>query len=391
MLRLLEKSGAMALLVFSLLLPGCGGGDDGPAVTSLAQAQALADTTARQWDANAKLVGATSVWVTEDGAVDTSEMADNPGYGFQYVSGVGTKMLGVKVATSGPVTTDGPYDLPFAVTKGIAARSEEEVENYIDAAQGELLKGPHASLVKEANVDIVVLLGFNQEDGSEDAAVMFFKETEKRTDWASFDWSKLFASSTAYVFMDANTLKIESNSWQMSFARALRLATAANTEYNRLVGIMAVWVNEASHLDEVTDNPGWGFQFVNDAGTKRVGITVTMDGKVNVFPPETLAVPQLKTLSPTLESKLAEYVVVAKAELAKAPAAKKPTTPTIDLMVMIGFSQADNTEDAIVMFFDEQNQGTNWATIDWFQMFGRAKAYVFMDAVTNMVENISWD
>ena len=293
-------------------------------VESLEDAQELALAKAQDWDATARLVGLTCVWVDQDGVL--TEPADGPGWAFQYVNDAGTLQVGVTVQPNGAVDASDPVPLGEPAVRTLSAHSTQDIEDYIDAAQAELLRAPEGKGLVTATEDFAVIVGFNQEDGSEDAVVLFHEEDDQGTDWADFNWFTLFQDADAYVFLDTADNTVETNSWEMSLERALRIARQSVADDSHLIGILAVWIDENGKLHEPGDAPGWGFQFTNGDGTERIGVTVETDGNTIVSEPTVLDTPITQELTDHVADDIEDYVAVALAELANAPQELQPQT-----------------------------------------------------------------
>lgn len=365
-----------------------------PSVTKdLTWAIELATISARQWQIDARLSGIMAVWVDEDGVLH--EESDHPGWGFQFVNGAGTQQIGVTVESDGATTRTAPITLARPVTKTLTGYSQVDIKTYIGIGLGAIRQARRSGQLPgnividgTESFDLAVMVGFNQEDATEDAAVFVHPEASQATDWSTIDWMKLFQKSQAYVFMNAATGQIESNSWEMSLARATRLARATAGADALLTGVMGVWVDTDGSIGEPPDNPGWGFRFTYRDG-RRIGITVKMNGEVAKVDAPAIANPEAVELSEQTEADMQNYTAAALSALNGHPG-RAGMGNQFDLFVVVGLNLQDRSEDVLVIIEQEEDQAVDWNTLDFVSVMRNAPAWVIMDRATLKIESVSW-
>lgn len=180
-----------------------------------------------------------------------------------------------------------------------------------------------------------------------------------------------------------------------SFQEALSLAQAtAEAQYDqpRLVRVTAAWGGQDAKVDELEDNPGWGFQYVNADGTEQVVVKVRYDKVVTVSNPEALDTPITDTLSTPTEAQMSQQITAAVAHLGELPETHVLADEgPLDVVLSFGFNEDDGSEDAVVLFYQEANQATDWGEAwDWTDLLAGADAAVSLDAATATVEGDSW-
>jgi hypothetical protein len=184
-----------------VLLAGCTtgtGGGEGTAKT-LTWAQQIADDLADAWNPAHKVTAIFGLWVDEDGELD--EAPDNPVWGLFYTSNDDSEGYGVLVHDDGH--TDSGEGPPPAVTTGLGDYSTEDVEDWMQTATEEMAGSPDPLDA----YDYIVAVAYSELFDSDIAAVYFFEESDKDTDYDVGSWNpdEYFSDYYALVILDAET------------------------------------------------------------------------------------------------------------------------------------------------------------------------------------------
>lgn len=207
----MRVKGLALILVLAavVLLAGCTtvtDGDDGTAKT-LTWALAKADELADAWNPAHKLTAIFGLWVDENGELD--EAPDNPVWGLFYTADDDSEGYGVLVHDDGHSDSgEGP---PPVVTQELDDYSNEDVEDWMAAACDEMEGSPDPL---EA-YDYIVAVFYSDYYDSDIAAVYFFEESDKDTDYDVGSWNpdQYFEDYYALVILDAETDFVLFRSW----------------------------------------------------------------------------------------------------------------------------------------------------------------------------------
>ncbi len=344
---------------------------------------------------NPSLVGIMGIGIDENGFANPIEAGDNAGWGFLFVDAAVANGCSVSVIADGTrggiVGSSGSYILPAErhPTVATSAYTAEHVVGWMQTALMELAAVDH--LIGTDTVDALIFAGVDQ-DGTEDVIVAFYEESDMATDWATVDWLSLIRGADVAIHLDALGGDVEEHSFDMGLDEALSAAEVKAYEMLGpdfiLTAITGLWIGVDGETEELADNPGWGFIFVDATASNGIRVSVlsgTLVDSTNVFPVPIGMSTQAIT-RPTGDT-IVQFVATALTELAQNPLG----TATLDIVTFIGTDPTDATEDAVVVFYEEADMATDWSTMDWLQVLRNGDAAVHLNALTGAVESRSWD
>ena len=355
-------------------------------------AMAKAESAAQNWDANSKLTAIIGAWVTEDGAVlNSDESTDNPLWGFSFLGGDGQTAFGITVQPDGTTTTP-VEETPTSLTSTpIGQYTADDMEALMDTAIAEYADHP----APFATIDVVIMVGYSAKYQQEQAIIALYEEDDQATDFNAANWfATLLAGADEIIRLDPMTGDAIFRSWDnVTLDDALKIAEAQADAWdpqNKITSIIGSWVHpEGAHLngDEVEDNPIWGFGFTDEAGTMSYGLTISTSGAMTTPVEEALTpfttVPIRNYNATDLEALMDVAIAEYETEF--------PSDAAYDVIIMVGYSPTYEQEQAIIAFYEEADQATDYAEADWFMtLIGRADEIIRLDPITGDVIATTW-
>jgi len=362
--------------------------------------EALAAATLRAeeaFDTEAVLTGIMGVGINAEGLPEATEAGDNAGWGFLFVDGTTENAIQVSVlpdgTAGGELDDSGVFPLPEGFpSNGFAEYTGQQVIDWLETAVQELeaVEG----LVETETFDALVFVGVDPTDGTEDAAIAFYEEGDLAFDWTDVDWVSWIRGADVVVHLDAPSGGVEDRSFDVDLDEALAAADIEALELlgegSLLTAVTGVWIGVDGETDELPDNPGWGFLYVDAAAENGISVGVYPGGGAD--PTDPFEVPvgmSTAEITRPAAEQVQQWVDTALTELGDHPTIF--ATGLLDVAVFVGTDPVDGTEDVLVGFYEEADQATDWSSFDWMAVRDAADAAVHLDAITGEVEFRSWD
>ena len=323
--------------------------------------------------------------------LNSSELADNPLWGFSFISDDGLTAFGITVQSDGTTTTP-VEETPTSLTSvPIGQYTAADLEELMEAAIAEYAEHPAPFDV----FDVVIMAGYSAKYQQEQAVIALYEEDDQATDFNAANWfPTLLAGADDIVRLDPMTGEAIFRSWDnVTLDDAMKIAEAQADAWdpqNKITSIIGSWVDHrGAHLnaDETEDNPIWGFGFTNEEGTKSFGLTISTSGA--------LTPPVEEDLTPFTTVPIRNYNAADLEDLMDAAIAEYEAEfssfTVFDVIILVGYSPTFQQEQAIVAFYEEADQATDYAEADWFTtLIGRADEIIRLDPITGDVIHTTW-